>query len=115
MKPTRFYSNRQEKQVAKAVGGKKTANSGATNFSKGDVVAGNWLFECKTSVDAKASFSVKRDWLDKNRQEAFAMGKQYNALVFDYGNGSNRYYVVDEKTFLKMKEALELNGEESSN
>lgn len=34
MRPTRFYSNKQEKQVAKAVGGRKTANSGATPFVK---------------------------------------------------------------------------------
>ena len=31
---TRFYSNQQERKVAKAVGGKQTANSGATAFSK---------------------------------------------------------------------------------
>lgn len=27
---TRYYSSRQEKKVAKAIGGKQTANSGAT-------------------------------------------------------------------------------------
>ena len=32
---TRYYSNRQERKVAKAVGGRKTANSGATDFNKG--------------------------------------------------------------------------------
>ena len=31
-RPTRFYSSKQEKAVAKAVGGKVTANSGATAF-----------------------------------------------------------------------------------
>lgn len=31
-RPTRFYSSRQEKAVAKAVGGKQTSNSGATDF-----------------------------------------------------------------------------------
>ena len=31
----RYFSNKQEKHVAKAVGGKQTANSGATMFSKG--------------------------------------------------------------------------------
>ena len=31
-RPTRFYSNKQEKKVAKAIGGKQTANSGATLF-----------------------------------------------------------------------------------
>lgn len=29
---TRYYSNRQEKQVAKSIGGKQTPNSGATKF-----------------------------------------------------------------------------------
>ena len=31
-KPTRYYSSIQEKKVAKAVNGKRTANSGATAF-----------------------------------------------------------------------------------
>jgi hypothetical protein len=108
-KPTRFYSNNQEKQVAKAISGKQTANSGATPFSKGDVITpgrDGWLIECKTSTTAKASFSIKREWLSKNKEEAFAMGKDHNALCFDFGNGSNRYYVIDEKTFLRIKELL---------
>lgn len=106
-KPTRFYSNKQEKAVAKKLGGKQVANSGATAFSKGDVRTDEWLIECKTATTEKSSFSIKQEWLNKNRKEAFAMGKYYNALCFDFGNGSDRYYVVDERTFIKMKEALE--------
>ncbi len=30
IKPTRHYSTKQEKSIAEAVGGKRTANSGAT-------------------------------------------------------------------------------------
>lgn len=103
-RPTRFYSDKQEKAVAKAVGGKQTANSGATPFYKGDVVTDNWLIECKTSTTEKVSFSIKREWLDKNKEEAFAMNKDYNALCFDFGDNGKRYYVIDEKTF---KEVLE--------
>lgn len=105
-RPTRFYSNRQEKAVAKKIKGKQVANSGATPFSKGDVRTDEWLVECKTVTKEKSSFSIKRDWLIKNREEAFAMRKSYNALCFDYGD-SDRYYIVDERTFIKMKEALE--------
>lgn len=101
-RPTRFYSNRQEKQVAKVVGGRQTANSGATAFQKGDVLSDNWLIECKTSTTEKASFSIKREWLDKNREEAFAMNRDYNALCFDFGDNGNRYYVIDEKTFKEV-------------
>lgn len=106
VKPTRFYSNKQEKTVAKAVNGKQVANSGATPISKGDVRTDNWLIECKTSTTRKQSFSIKKEWLEKNKEEAFAMNKLYSALAFDFGIGHN-YYIVDEKTFIKMKDALE--------
>ena len=45
-KPTRYYSSKQEKQVAKISGGKKVANSGATTFYKGDVSTDKILIEC---------------------------------------------------------------------
>ena len=106
-RPTRFYSNRQEKKVAKVIGGKQTANSGATPFQKGDVTTDGWLIECKTTTTEKKTFSVKREWLEKNSEEAFAMGKHYSALCFDFGDNGKRYYVIDENTFKKIKEVLE--------
>ena len=108
MKPTRFYSNKQEKTVAKSLGGKKVANSGATSFNKGDVIAGDFLIECKTTTaTSKASFSIKREWLEKNREEAFAMGKHHNALAFQYGEGKENYYVLDERQFKEYMFLLE--------
>lgn len=92
--------------MAKVVGGRQTANSGATAFSKGDVSTADWLIECKTCTTEKASFSIKREWLDKNKEEAFAMNKDYSALCFDFGPNTDRYYIVDEKTFLKLKEDM---------
>ena len=105
-KATRYHSSKQEKRIAKAVNGQRVANSGATAFSKGDVRTENWLFEAKTKTSESQSFSIKKEWLLKNREEMFAMGKSYNALVFDFGDGNN-YYVLDEKTFLKMKEVFD--------
>ena len=102
MKPTRWYSNRQEKAVAKSVGGRQTSNSGATDFAKGDVTTDKWLLECKTATSEKQSFSIKREWLRKNKEEAFAMDKEYNDLVFDFGDNGDRYYVIDEKTFKEL-------------
>lgn len=100
---TRYYSNRQERKVAKAVGGRKTANSGATDFNKGDVVTANWLIECKTCTSEKKSFTIKKDWLDKNKEEAFACRKEYNAVAFDFG-GKDNYYIIDEQTFKLLVE-----------
>ena len=108
-KPTRFYSSKQEKRIAKAVKGQRVSNSGATAFSKGDVRTDDWLFEAKTKTSESQSFSIKKEWLLKNKEEQFAMGKSYSALVFDFGDGHN-YYVLDERTFLMMKEALENNA-----
>ncbi len=105
-RPTRWYSNKQEKQVAKVVQGTQVSNSGANDFKKGDVTTDSWLIECKTTTTVKKSFSIKQEWLDKNKEEAFAMNKEYNALAFDFGTGNN-YYIVDERTFIRMKEALE--------
>jgi len=72
LKPTRYYSNRQEKYVANKVDGYQTTNSGATRFKKGDISCPDILIECKTSVTEKNSFSVKKEdwWLfyDEARQ-----------------------------------------------
>lgn len=103
-RPTRFYSNRQEKAVAKALGGKQTANSGATPFVKGDVRVKDWLIECKTATIEKQSFSIKKEWLEKNKEEAFETGYSNSALCFDFGDNGTRYYIIDEKTFKQLKE-----------
>lgn len=107
MRPTRWYSNKQEKKVAKVVGGTQTANSGATAFQKGDVIAKDWLIECKTKTKDTNSFTIKEDWLLKNEEEAFAMGKNNSALCFDFGPSANkRYYIISERMFLFLQQCL---------
>jgi len=105
-RPTRFYSKRQENSVAKAVSGHRTANSGATPFSKGDVTTDLFLLECKTCTEPRKSFTLKQEWFDKNKEEAFAMHKDYSALVFDFGDGEN-HYVIDERLFKMLLKYLE--------
>ena len=107
---TRYFSTKQEKKIAKQVNGKRTPNSGATTFSAGDVMTDNWLFEAKTKMEESQSFTIKRAWIEKNKEEAFAMGKDYNALVIDFGDGK-QFYLLDEKTFLEMKRCLEVDNE----
>lgn len=102
---TRYYSNRQEKAVAKAVQGKQTANSGATAWSKGDVTNDIFLLECKTHTEFREQFTIKHDWIDKNREEAFQMGKRHSALVLDFGDLEN-HYLISERDFLFLLEKL---------
>ena len=104
-RPTRFYSSRQEKKIAKVVQGKQVANSGATAFSKGDVRNDLFLLEAKTHTEFKDSFSIKHSWIEKNREEAFQMGKRYSALVIDWGDGEN-HYLISESLFLQLLDYL---------
>jgi len=106
MRPTRFYSKNQENAVAKKLHGKRVANSGATAFNKGDVTTDLFLLECKTCVEPRKSFSLKKEWFDKNKEEAFAMHKDYSAVVFDFGD-AERFYVIDEPLFRKLHNFLE--------
>lgn len=100
---TRYYSSKQEKHIAKIVQGKCQANSGATLFSKGDVKTDNWLFEAKTCMTDKQSFSIKKEWLTKLENEAFAMNKEFFALAFNFGpNNGKNFYIMDEKTFKQI-------------
>ena len=107
-KPTRYYSNIQETHVANTVNGNKVSNSGATPYNKGDVTDAGWLYECKTCMKDQSSFSIKKSWFTKNLEESIFMKKPHNAIVFNFGPSSKNYYVVDEQTFLDMKNALEV-------
>lgn len=98
-KPTRHYSNKQETKVAKELGIRKTKNSGATAFDKGDVSSNNILFEMKTKVKESDSISVKKEWFDKNKEEARFMGKEHSVVVINFGGESKNYYILEEDTF----------------
>jgi hypothetical protein len=105
---TRYYSSRQEEHVASIVGGKRTPNSGASNFSAGDVFvdSASMLIECKTPMTEKESFSIKKSWIDKNKEEAFAMRMSNTALAFEFGPGQKNYFVISEELFRYLCEKL---------
>jgi hypothetical protein len=109
-KPTRFYSSKQERTVAKAVGGRTTPNSGATPWVKGDVLtkgANSFLIECKTKTTAADSISIKKEWFEKNRQECLQNGTPHQAVVFNFGPDQENHYIIDEYLFSFLKEKLD--------
>ena len=110
MVSTRSVSGKQEQNIAKVLGAHRVANSGATKFDKGDVVLGSaWMIEAKTCMEPKKSFSIKKEWLTKLREEQFACGKDYSALCFDYGDSKGRYYIIDENTFKILVDLLKVD------
>ena len=108
---TRKVSRKMEARLAKTLGGKRQSNNGATPFQKGDVITKLFAIEAKTSMTPKQSISIRKEWLDKIRREAFAMGKPYSALAFDFGTSSlgnkETFYIIDEQLFMKLHEKLE--------
>lgn len=99
-KSTRDASSKQEKAIAKSLNARRTSNSGATKFDKGDLYVGQeWLIEAKTCMQPKKSFLIKQEWLQKMKEEQFATNKMYSALCFDFGDNGNRYYIVEEQVF----------------
>jgi hypothetical protein len=98
---TRKYSNKQETHIAKTLNSHKQANSGATLFRKGDVAGDNFLIECKTAVKEQKSFTIQKEWITKNEEEAFAMGKLHSFVAFNFGGLGNNdnFYIINEKEF----------------
>ena len=109
-RPTRFYSGKQEKRIAKTIDAKQTPNSGATPWCKSDLISKKFSIECKTATTEKQSFSIPKKWLKAMPEETFSNGKEYWAVAFDYGDG-DEYYIIDKKLFKRFKDFLESEDE----
>ena len=103
---TKYFSSRQEDYIANLLNGKVQAGSGATAFNKGDIILDDWLIECKTSMKPKSSFSIKKEWIEKNELERLEMHKSYSALVFQFEPEDTNYFVINENTFKKILDML---------
>lgn len=105
---TRYYSEMQENEVAEVLCGTRTINSGASLFSKGDVVVKDtsMLVECKTCMSEKESFSVKKDWLVKNKAEMRSQRFDNSVVAFNFGPGQDSYYIIDKKLMRMLMEKL---------
>lgn len=106
---TRYYSSRQEEAICKAIGGSLTPNSGATKFSGGDIhkKEASMLIECKCVMSPKNSVSVKKEWIDKNKEEAFSQRLSNGVIAINFEPGGENYFVINEKLFKFLVESLE--------
>lgn len=111
---TRDFSNKHEKGVAKRLGGVKTSNSGATPFTKGDVIVGDCLIECKTKMTPSKSHLMQEKWLKDLETERIGMGKRLCALAFNFEPNGRSYYIIDEKTMKLLLWYLENEQEENN-
>ena len=106
---TRFASSNQEHYVAKLLHGQVCPNSGAGKWSKSDVKVpqAGLSIECKTSMTSKNSFSIKKEWIDKHKQEAFSNRLPNTAIAISFDpKGDNNYFVIDSKLMQYLVEKL---------
>ena len=106
---TRYYSSLQENNVARLLGGKVTPSSGSGKWSKGDVVVkdANLSLECKTTMTEKSSFSIKKDWIDKHKEEAKSNHLYNTAIAISFKpEGNENYFLIDEKLMKFLVEKL---------
>lgn len=96
---TRAFSDAHEKSVCKALNAVQQINSGATKYRKGDVVQkeSSTLIECKCCMKEKDSVSIKKEWIEKNKEEAFSQRFDNSCIAFNFEPNGANYYVIDER------------------
>jgi len=81
------FSTKQEKLIAKELGGYPVGMSGAAPGTPGDVKTYDWLVECKTHAEPGHNIFFDIDVWDKIEKEAMAMHRK-PVLVVDDGSQS---------------------------
>ena len=105
---TRDYSDMQEKHIAKVTGGKVQSNSGGTKFGGGDVHTDKFLIEAKTPTKEQTSFTIKKEWIDKMREQAYEQGKLEGVLAFRFSpDDKTDMYILNERQFLEYLKSKE--------
>lgn len=92
-------SVRQEKRIARDVGGRRVAGSGSMPGFKGDVKDPKWLTEAKTT--SARSYSLKLSTFRKIELEAIRASKEA-ALVVEIAG--RQLVVLDYNTWLAIKD-----------
>ena len=114
---TKKFSNMQEKRIAKKLGGKTQPASGALPIAslKSDVKvtnSENWkvLISAKTSMVknhqvGKRSFTLKKEWLEEVKHQAFEGGYDFGVVSISFDNRQD-FYILEDVDFENMLKAL---------
>ena len=114
---TKYYSNQQEKRIAKDLNGRTQPGSGAINITglKGDVVVTDsteWdvLVEAKTTMtnpgqEGKRTLTFHKEWIKEVQTHAFQQGKAMGLVVTSFDNKED-FYTLGKIDFTNMRSAL---------
>lgn len=101
------YSASQELDIARLLGGRVQSNSGGTRFGGGDVHTSTFFIEAKTPTKEQTSFSIKKEWIDKMKEQAFEQGKHQSSLAFRFAPDGEDYFVIDRRLMKELVSHLE--------
>lgn len=99
--------------------GKQVIGSGSTPFLKGDVITEDFFIECKTKVKPSSQITVKKEWLEKAREQAYQMRKPDYILALSFGDATDYYLITPQlfhdlydraKTLDKIWDILNIKG-----
>lgn len=103
----RDYSKFQENEIARWLKGKVQSNSGGTKFGGGDVHTKTFFIEAKTPTTSKDSFSIKKEWIEKMKQQAYEQNKMYKALAFRFDPDGDDYFIIDKYAMKYLVQSIE--------
>lgn len=108
--PYKDTARRQERNVAKKIGGKRVPLSGGGSI-KGDVLAPDVLVECKTghTLDASGEKQIilKKDWLLKMKKEAQEESKSIAFLEFRFKGDKTAWVIASAEDYIKLVNELQ--------
>lgn len=98
-------SNKQETRVIKNLIDilpdlKRTMGSGNLWFQKSDQICSMFRFEDKTKAKPSKQFTIKKEWIDKLRDEAL-LTDQIPVLVISFGDGED-FFLLDLDNFRNL-------------
>lgn len=104
---SKHLSIQQEKQIARYLGGEVQSNSGGTKFGGGDVHTKHFLIEAKLPTCEKKSFSIKKEWIDKAREQCYEQNKFHSAVAFRFDPYGKDYYIIDQNLMRTLVKYME--------
>lgn len=108
-KPTKYFSEKQEGLVAKALGGVMIRLSGAGPANPGDVQTYDWLVECKTHTEPDHPIFFDLAVWKKIEDEAMAMHRKPVLIVDDGSQQSSRTWCLCRAANLNLGKVITID------
>ncbi|KXS45386.1 MAG: hypothetical protein AWU54_403 [Candidatus Frackibacter sp. T328-2] len=97
----------QEERIAEKLGINEVVGSGATPFFKGDNIGDYIFIEAKIKMKESKSIKVKKEWLEKAKDQAESMRRNNYAVAISFGD-SKDYFIVEDEFMIGLYNSLEV-------